>query len=325
MITVEQNTKRQLQRLGAQRDLYANTKSIFGWQLFMAGPLTVVLSIIVIIHPPLKALAAVWGITLTLADLFWLTPWQKRLRDTAARIQEAFDCDVLELSWNELKVGKKPDPELVKEASDNYKSWAADMTPIKNWYSTAVAELPIHIGRIACQRSNCWWDSEQRRRYAVAIIASVTTVFLVLFGLSFFSGLTLENFILKVIAPVAPALLLGIRQYNEQTEAATRLDKLKAHAEKLWDMALSGKDASEISAGSRNLQDEIFENRKKSPPVFDFIFKQLRPSYEQRMNFGVEELVAEAKKRGFSSSATPPTPAAPAQSSPSASSPSPPA
>lgn len=311
MITVEQNTKRQLQRLGAQRELYATAKLIFGWQLFLTGPITVTLAVVSILYPPSKALVVIWAVMLTLTDLFWLTPWQKRLRDSAARIQEAFDCDVLELSWNELKVGKKPDPELIKEASDKYKNWASDMTPIKNWYSIAVSELPIHIGRIACQRSNCWWDSEQRRRYAVAIISSVITVFLILFGLSFITGLTLENFILKVIAPVAPALLLGIRQYNEQTEAATRLDKLKGHAEKLWDMALSGRNAVEISAGSRNLQDEIFENRKKSPPVFDFMFKRLRQAYEQRMNFGVEELVSEAKKRGFSSSATPPTPATP--------------
>ncbi len=310
MITVEQNTKRQLQRLGAQRELYATAKLIFGWQLFLTGPITVMLAVASLFHPPSKALVAIWAVTLTLADIFWLTPWQKRLRDSAARTQEAFDCDVLDLPWNDLKVGKKPDPELIKEASDKYKNWAADMTPIKNWYSSAVAELPIHIGRIACQRSNCWWDSKQRRRYAIAIITSVTLVFIVLFGLSFGSGITLDNFILKVVFPVTPAFWLGIRQYTEQTDAATRLDRLKEHADKLWEAALSGKPANEISTGSRNLQDEIFENRKKSPPVFDFIFKRLRPAYEQHMNFGVEELVADAKKRGIPAMTThsPPSP-----------------
>lgn len=310
MITVEQNTKKQLQRLGAQRELYSTAKLVFGWQLIFTGPVTVTLVVLSIFHPPLKALAVTWGVILTLTDLFWLTPWQKRLRDSAARIQEAFDCDVLELPWNDLKVGKKPDPELIKEASDKYKRWASDITPIKNWYSPAVAELPIHMGRIACQRSNCWWDSKQRRRYAVSIVAGVTVVFLILFGLSFLSGITLDSFILKVVVPVSPALLLGIRQYTEQTDAATRLDRLKEHADKLWEAALSGKPANEISTGSRNLQDEIFENRKKSPPVFDFIFKRLRPAYEQHMNFGVEELVADAKKRGIPAMAThfPPSP-----------------
>lgn len=299
MITTEQNTRRQLERLGAQRQLYATAKLIFGWQIFLSGPVTVALAVLAIILPSLKSLVAAWGFVLTLADLFWLTPWQKRLRDSAARIQESFDCDVLELSWNDLKIGKRPDPELIKEASDKYVKWSGNMTPIKNWYALAVGELPIHIGRIACQRSNCWWDAKQRKQYAIFIIASVTLVFLAIFGLSLKSGFTLDNFILKVIAPLAPVLILGIRQYLEQTEAATRLDRLKEHADKLWAEALSGKPASEISIGSRNLQDEIFENRRKSPPIFDFIFKHLRSGYEKQMNFGTEELVAEAKRKGI--------------------------
>lgn len=299
MITVEQNTRRQLERLAAQRQLYATAKLIFGWQIFLSGPVTVALAVLAIILPSLKSLVAAWGFVLTLTDLFWLTPWQKRLRDSAARIQESFDCDVLELPWNDLKIGKRPDPELIKEASDKYVKWSGNMTPIKNWYALAVGELPIHIGRIACQRSNCWWDAKQRKQYAIFIIASVSLVFLAVFGLSLRSGFTLDNFILKVLVPLAPALILGIRQYLEQTEAATRLDRLKEHADKLWAEALSGKSIDEISFGSRNLQDEIFENRRKSPPIFDFIFKRLRSGYEKQMNFGTEELVADAKRKGI--------------------------
>ena len=299
MIKTEQNTRRQLERLGAQRQLYATAKAIFGWQLFLSGLVTVALAFLAIAQPSLKGLAVGWGILLTLADLFWLTPWQKHLRGTAARIQEAFDCDVLELPWNDLKIGKRPEPELIKEASDKYVKWSSNITPVKNWYSKAVGELPIHIGRIACQRSNCWWDAKQRKQYAVYTLAGVALVFLAVLGLSLKSGLTLDDFLLKVLAPLAPTLLLGIRQYLEQTEAATRMDKLKEHADKLWAEALSGKPVSEISGGSRNLQDEIFENRKKSTPVFDLIFKRLRPAYEQQMNFGTEELVAEAKRKGL--------------------------
>jgi len=297
MIAENQNTDRQLYRLGAQRQLYATAKVIFGWQLVLGCPIAVISAIFVISDPSLKGFAAGWGILVTLADIFWLTPWQKRLRDSAARIQEEFDCDVLGLPWNELKAGKHPDPELVKEQYDKYAAWAAKMPPITNWYAPSVDELPLHIGRIACQRANCWWDANQRRRYAMWVIGILVSIFVVVFGLAFVTGMTIDDFVLKVVAPLAPALTIGIRQYREQTDAAERLDKLKAHSENLWKESLSGKSAKVLASKSRNLQDEILDNRKKSPPVFDFIFMRLRPKYEAQMNFGADELVEQAKQK----------------------------
>lgn len=295
-ITTEQNSDKQLQRLAAQRNLYATAKTVFGWQVFFGGPVAVATAFWIIFNPSYKGYAAAWGIAVALCDLFWLTPWQKRLRDSAARIQEAFDCDVLELPWNTLKAGKHPDPELVKEQSERYKRWQDKMPPLDNWYSVAVGELPLHVGRLACQRSNCWWDSKQRRRYAIWIIFFVVLIFAVVLGALFSGGLTIEDFVLKVAAPLAPALLLGLRQFSEQTEAATRLDKLKDHSEAIWKQALARKSKADVTALSRSLQDEIFENRRKSPLVFDGIFKRLRCDYEIQMNHGVAHFVEEAKK-----------------------------
>ena len=165
-ILIEQNTERQLQRLGAQRQLYGTAKKVFIAQLILGGPVAVVTALLVGIFPKLRGYTALWGILVVLSDIVWFTPWQKRLRDAAARVQESFDCDVLSLPWNCLKAGNRPDPELVKERSEKYKKWAAKLPPLTNWYSSAIGDLPLHIGRLACQRSNCWWDSKQRRRYA---------------------------------------------------------------------------------------------------------------------------------------------------------------
>jgi hypothetical protein len=296
VITEEQNTERQLQRLAAQRQLYATAKVVFGWQLFLSGPIALASAILVVANPSLKGFVAGWGILVAFADIFWLAPWQNRLRDSAARIQEAFDCDVLELPWNEVKAGNRPGPELIKEQFEKYAKSAAHMPTLTNWYAQAVGELPVNIGRIACQRSNCWWDAKQRRRYAASIIAVVALIIIVVLALSLGAEFTVEDFILKAAAPLAPALVLGIRQYRDQMEAAARLDRLRDHSERLWKDALSGKSNTELTTRSRILQDEILENRRKSPVMFDFIFKRLRPSYEEQMNFGVEELVAEASR-----------------------------
>lgn len=297
-IKTEQNTARQLQRLAAQRQLYATAKNVFGFHVLLSGPLAVASAFLVLFCPSAKGYVALWGVVVVLCDVLWLAPWQKRLRGSAAGIQELFDCEVLSLPWSDLKAGKRPDPELVKEQSGKYATWAQKMPPLDNWYPAEAGELPLHIGRIVCQRSNCWWDSKQRRRYATSVIAVVSAVFIVVLMLALGNRFTIEDFVLKVLAPLAPALLLGIRQYLDQIEAATRLDKLKDHAEKLWNEALNGKKSpTYLTTEARGLQDEILEGRRRSPLVFDAIFKWFRRDYEAQMNHGAAELVAEARKK----------------------------
>ncbi len=297
MIAIEQNTERQIQRLGAQRQLYATAKRVLGAQVILGGPIAVAVALLALVNPIFKGDSALWGITVVLCDIFWLTPWQKGLRDAAARVQEAFDCDVLELPWNDVKAGKCPGPELIKEQFMKYQVWAERMPPLANWYAPAVGDLPLHIGRLVCQRSNCWWDSQQRRRYAVWVIGTVSVTFFIVFWLSLRSGFLMEDFILRVAVPLAPALLLGLRQFHEQRETAARLDKLKEYSEHLWNDALSGRSEIEITIKSRALQDEILENRRRSPLVFDRIYKRLQRDYDVQMNHGVAEFVTDAKRR----------------------------
>jgi hypothetical protein len=292
-----ENEPRQLQRLAAQRQLYSSAKRIFGVQLLLGAPIAIASSLAVVAMPDLRGTAAVWGALVSFFDVLWLTPWQKRLRERGARIQEAFDCDVLQLPWNDIKTGKPPDPELVKEQADKYEKAQAGLPPLTNWYAPVVSELPLEIGRVICQRANCWWDSNQRRRYATWVIASVIIVTLLMVGLGFVGGLTVEKLFLAILLPLSPALLLGVRQFAEQTEAANRLDKLKDHAESLWSDSCDGAARARLTSRSRALQDEIFENRKRSPLVFDWIFRKLRNDYDAQMNHAAEELAVEAKRR----------------------------
>ena len=292
-----QNEPRQLQRLAAQRRLYSVAKRIFGFQLVLGGPIAIGWAFAVFADPGIKATTAVWGLLVSLSDLLWLTPWQKRMRERAARIQEAFDCDVLNMPWNDIKAGKPVEPELVKECADKYAKVQAKFPPLTNWYAPAVAELPPEVGRVICQRSNCWWDSKQRRRYATCVIAGIVVVTLLMVGLGFIGGMTVEKLFLAIVLPLSPAMILAYRQFTEQTEAANRLDKLKDHADSLWAEMCAGGARTKLAARSRALQDEIFENRKRSPLVFDWIFRLLRDDYDTQMNHGAQTLSEEAKQR----------------------------
>ena len=297
MSLAAQNSPRQLARLAAQRQLYASAKNILGWQVVLSGPLAVASAVLVLALPVTKEVVAGWGILVTLADSIWLTPWQKRLKERAAGIQEAFDCDVLGLDWDAIKAGARPDPELVKEQADKYGVYAHNMPPLTDWYPNAIFALPDHLVRLTCQRLNCLWDSKQRRRYVLLIICILVAIFGSILTSALYAKLTVKDLVLRVIPIFLPAAFVGIRQCIEQTAAASRLERLKTHALALWDDALSGMPADKVTLRSRSLQDEILESRRRSPLVFDAIFRRLRGKYENHMVYGVEELVADAKRR----------------------------
>jgi hypothetical protein len=295
MIGIAQNAENQIRRLAAQRQLYATAKHVFAWQVAIAGPVAIAGAFLVLLRPEFKVYVASWGLLVALCDIFWLTKWQKSLRGEAAKIQEAFDCDVLGLKWNDLKAGKHPDPEVVKAQSSKYERWGGMMPTLKDWYSPRVDELPLHIGRVICQRANCWWDSTQRRHYAAWLVGIAAVTFVLVCGLALAGGASLEGLFLKGVLPLAPALLIVLRQWTEQREAADRLDKLKDHCGTIWKAALAGKSKAALTEMSRNLQDEILENRRKAPPVLDFIFKRLRNEFEASVNHAVEDYVSEGK------------------------------
>lgn len=202
------------------------------------------------------------------------------------------------MPWNDVKCGKRPDPEIIRENADEYEKYQKKMKPLDNWYHVSVDELKDYpyIARVVCQRSNCWWDSAQRRQYASWIVRAVVMSSILVFAMALIAGGSIEDLILQAVVPMAPAWLLGIRQYLEQREAAERLDKLKDHCNSAWDAALKGMAAAELTPRSRALQDEIFESRRKAPPVLDFVFNRLRDRYEDRMKHAVDQYVADAKK-----------------------------
>lgn len=294
-IVVKQNEPLQLHRLAAQRQLYSAAKKILVFQLVLSVPVAVFLAFLGLLIPALKGYVAVWGLLVIAIDLL-LVAWQKRLQELAAKIQEEFDCDVLSLPWHELKVGEKPAAESVAEHAKKYSRWASSMPPLENWYPTSVQHLPLQWARIVCQRVNCWWDAKLRRRYAISVAVLLSFLAILMTSISIVTGMSMIDFFVQVVVPLSPTFKVGITHVKDQMSAASRLDKLKAHAEQLWKGALAGESVVKMTSGARALQDEIFDGRKRNPPVFDFLFKWLRSDQEAQMNYGADALIAEARK-----------------------------
>jgi hypothetical protein len=294
-INQKQNAVGQIEVLAAQRQLYSSAKRVIGLQMILAGPVAVMATLFGLIYPQLKDSAALLGLTILLLDIVLLNPRQKKLRGQGASVQEAFDTKVLGIEWNDLKVGKRPEPELIHEYALALGKDAQKAEKLKDWYPVAVQQLPVHWGRIVCQRANIWWDSTLRRRYANTLLTCLILLAIALVWIAFGLGLSFADFAIKMAIPMAALYKLGVTQFVEHREAAERLDKLRDHAEKLWAEAISGANLEALKVKSRILQDEIFDGRKKNPPVFDFIFWMFRDKNQLQMNKGAEVLIQEAK------------------------------
>lgn len=295
-ISLRQNEDLQLKRLVAQRRLYSRAKKVLAWQMLVTVVLVVFWSVLVLWFPKLKVYSAVYGLVAVLLDFVTFTPWQNSLKQKAAGIQELFDCDVLVLPWQEIKAGRPPDAEVVTEFSRVSGGADYDTMKLRNWYPEEAGLLPLFLGRIICQRANCWWDAKLRRRYALWIAAITVGIFVFATVVGLVGHVSLEQFLLAGMIPFLPVFVIGIRQFTEQRQAATRLDELKKHSEELWSAALSGRTPEEeVARRSRTLQDEIFEQRRRNPLIFDWVYSRLRDDHEDLMNKCASDLLTEAR------------------------------
>lgn len=293
-ISQKQNEKEQLERLAAQRWLYSQAKKVRGLHLFLAMPCVIGFSILVYLYPEMKVYGAYWGVVVTLLDLWFLQDLQRERHKKAAKIQEMFDCDVLQLAWNDFRLGKKTDYEDIFAFSKKYMKYYKDFSNLSNWYSPVVDKVPIHFGRLVCQRSNLWWDAKLRSMYKSSIVFTLVVITIFVFLLGILHGLSLENLLLVVITPLMPIYVFGIREYKANSHSVATLIRLKSYVENLWEIINKKKiSVDELNIASRDLQDAIYDHRCQSPLLFDWLYKIQKKGHQTQMERGAEDLVNE--------------------------------
>lgn len=292
-IPQEQNNLRQLERLAAQHQLYSDAKLLQLISIVISVPLAILASILVAIFPKTAAFAGLYGIITTLLDILVFSRLQKSVQERAAKIQQLFDYDILQFDQSRLDDKINIEPEIIIDASNKFKRKDSTYSTLQDWYPVRVGQQPLYIARIICQRSNILWDSQLRQRYSnwLIIVFIVLTVIVFLIGL--IGGLTLEKFVLAVLNPLTPAFVFGCRQYIEHKEAATRLDQLRENAEALLQEVKKKLSPHDIETKSYSLQAQIYDNRRRSPLIFDWLYFWLKRKDEERMNKGAEALIQE--------------------------------
>lgn len=241
-----------------------------------------------------KPFIAFGALMFSFMDVLLLDRWHRAQLKNAAKLQEDFDCAVLQMEWNAFLVGNRIDPEDVF-ADACKKLCDKDQQRLINWYPPAVRELPLHLARLVCQRTNLWYDSALRKRYKRVLLTGCVVLVAVAGLTSLLIDHTMTTFVLSTLAPMTPVMIWALRECNRQASTCELLDRLNDEVKKLWDRSRSGATEQEITMRSRELQDAIFNHRASSPLIFDWVYNLLRIKMEQRMNAGAEHWVSELR------------------------------
>jgi len=297
-IPEKQNREASINLLAAAGQTYGRAKELMAIQFILTVPLSLVSSLIMAFQPTTKLWLTFVSVTVALTDTLFLSRLQTRLRKRGATIQQMFDCDLFTLPWRDLRCGPPVDSEDILVAAKQRLRNPKLRAGLTDWYPTAIKAIPLPLARLICQRASLWWDLRQRDRVRGALTLLLSTLAAAIFFIALLEGNTVEQMILTVYVPLAPAVLWIIREMNAQRDAIQSDEKGLRYVESLWNQALAKKmSETELFGGSILAQDALFDARSRSPMVFSWVYRLLRGSQQEQMEHKAAEMVRHAQQQ----------------------------
>lgn len=254
-------------------------------------------------HAGVRPYVALAGLVLLLLETALIDRIQKDRQKRGAKLQEQFDTNVYDLSWNKFVAGARVEPEDFRALSAKPLSSARE-SHFEAWYEPCIRQLPEHLARLVCQRTNISYDARLRHRYGNLLLALTLILGVVLLFTSLQTGLKLTDVVMLFLVPFMPLLNWALKERLQHANTAASLTALGTEWERIWTKALAGAREIEITKDSRALQDAIYQHRERSPLVFDWVYYLLRVRNEDEAHHAAEDLVAQAKNVLWAEEAT---------------------
>lgn len=287
-ISVRQNSPQMLKLLWARNRIFATVKRIQAWYFAFTFALPTASLLVSLFWAPLKPWVSLLAIVVGAVDAMAFDVWRKKMIKIAARLQEQFDCYVLDMKWNAFTAGTQVSTQDVEEYAHPPLD-AKSQEKLVNWYPAQACAMPLHVARLVCQRTNLWYDSKVRGTYRTVLWSLAGVYFLVL--LMFFLHSTLIEVLLGLLIPFGPFFIWVVRENQRQSDTIKLVERLLGEIDKSLDTFVEAKRTGKTDARARELQDAIFSHRASSPLVSDLIYRIKRPKLEEKMKAGADAFV----------------------------------
>ncbi len=295
-INDSQNTEKQIRRLAAQRQYYANAKEYSAIRFLGSIIIPTILALICLFIPAIAAYAGLYSIVFLLVDVVFLEKRISISKRKAERIQEMFDCDVLDLPASILELQTEVYDEDIMEHSNLYLERMRSFHDLENWYAPAIHLVDISAARILCQKGNVHWDATIRK----AFTGWVKLLAYMMFGIVLLVGLIAKlpfSAVILILNSLLPLVRYSSRESIDNDNACRRLESLRIIFEAAWKQATAHTMNSRVLlALSRAAQDVLFAHRTESPLIPDWVFQRSRSKNESIMKQTTLEQITELKE-----------------------------
>lgn len=296
-IIQEQDSDASIRYLAAQKQLYIFGKSTFAFQVIIAVPIPIIISIVTpLLNKSEQGIIWIFVLYSILATFleFYCEDRAMKLKKLAASIQEKFDTNVLLIDWNKTLSPSKPEDGLILRYYNKFiKKRKVDK--LYGWYSNEVLPVNTNIATLLCQRTNCSYDFTLRKRFANTILLIAASTFVILLIVAGQNAISVPSFISNVLFPSLPVFVLAYKQVTSNKEAIENLGELKNLIEnELENIKLNDSLDSNLI---RQIQDKIYLKRISSPLLPEWAYYFLRQNLEDEMHFSMKETVNELARR----------------------------
>lgn len=300
-ISNRQNETKNIDSLAAQRQLYFEAKRMTFYQFILCVLIPITLPVLKKVsanNVNQLAFISIFAILIVVINNFYFEKQVKSQRAKAAKIQELFDTDVLEINWNSQLCGSK---EILhnglKKKAEKYKKRNKTVENLLNWYPQEYSKVDISAGRIMCQKANITWDNEVRMafKYFLIIVLIASSIFIILY--SIIENNSFSETLIAIIAPLFPIWYYVFKRYCENNDTIMRNEKMHGIMEVVWDQVMKGNSTNaDLAAASRKLQDSIFNYRSNALMIWDWFYFFKREKQESNMNEVAKCIVEEFNK-----------------------------
>ncbi|MFA0833107.1 MAG: S-4TM family putative pore-forming effector [Methanobacterium formicicum] len=298
-IAERQNRKENLLKIVAIKNLNNRARNLVKLQIFLVSLPVMVATITVItktISPEIAIVPPLLGFIVTLSNFILIYPKISQIRIKAFLIQQDFDCDVLELPWNRIKL-EKPKSEDINSYTLKYLEKDSDLGKIDACYPLSVTRVPLSVGRIICQRKFLGGDSRVRKKFIRSVKLLVMVLFILSVIFATLNSFTIFQFLSNLLLPFLPAAVFITKLIQDNSNSINRSMVLKNKIENIWDeVLLSGVSDEKLFRLSLKIQDELFEKRKIDPVILNYFYEKFRdelPSSRYTPDNMVEEYLSQ--------------------------------
>ena len=283
-----QNEPFSIDMLSAQRHYYSQAKLIVYTSLFFCVIVVAVLSVFNRYYS-----SEILGKTVLTYSLLafilssMLTNYRNKQQNLAARIQHLFDIRLFGLKWDTALCGIEPRVEDVKRGKQKRQN------KLDYWYKDIPDDLPLDAVTLVCLRMNVEYDKSMKQNLSLLLYVVVSLIAIIIVVAN--NDRSIWDMALYSIVPLLPVVKFLYDVKRRIDSDKDRLIRLDVSIDSLMKKAIQ--EGVIEKEELQNINNQIFEHRRTSPLVPDWLYYILRDKEDETAAYSAKYYFGELRKK----------------------------